>query len=214
MIEAVDADVAGVLAGARQCAAEVAENCGALMLIILAAQLHFRSQEGVAAAGIDDVPRLQPVAALAGAHLEMSFARTGLFGRDDLMSLARIRAALARVLEEHLVEILPPDLIRMRRAVADRPAECVSVVAALIVGFKIGARLENAERPHLVQYTQPIEHRKVHRQQGFADVESRMMRFLQGNDLVAEPRQQCRRGAARGTAANHGHIAGFGRRLH
>src|SRR5580698_9613335 len=112
MLEAVDADVPCVLARAPLGAAVMAEDGGALMLRVLAPQFPLRGEHGVTAAGIDHVAGLKAVtAAVIRAHIEPRFARTPLLYGYDLVTLASIRAAFARMLIEHLVEILPPYLI-------------------------------------------------------------------------------------------------------
>jgi hypothetical protein len=57
MLEAVDADVARVLARAPRGAAEVGKDGRALMLVVLAAQFPFRGKERIAAAGVNHVTR-------------------------------------------------------------------------------------------------------------------------------------------------------------
>jgi hypothetical protein len=113
---------------------------------------------------------------------------------------------------QHLVEVLAPHLIGVRRTAADRTGEGVGVVAAFVVRLEVRARLEHAQRADLVQHAEPLEYRQIHGQQRFADMKSRVMRLLQRNDPVAAPRQQCRRGAAAGAAADHRHVTLLGRR--
>jgi hypothetical protein len=125
----------------------------------------------------------------------------------DLVALASVRAAFACMFVEHLVEILPPHLIGVRRTVADRPSELVGVVTPLVVRLEIRTRLEHAERAHFVEYTQALEYGKIHRQQRFADMKARVMRLLERNDPVAAPRQQCRSRTACGAPADHRHVA-------
>ncbi len=211
MSEAVDADVAGVLAETRSCTAKVPENRRALMLQILAPQLSFGREKSIAAAGIDDVARLQRItAALIGAHVEPGGARALLLHCRHFVAFAGVGAAFAGMLVEHPVEILAPNLVGVRRALADGAGEREGVVAAPIVGFEIRAGLEYAECAHLVEHSQPLEHRKIHRQQRFADVEARMTLLLERDHTMAAPRQQRRRGTACRTAPDHRDVACLG----
>ena len=192
-------------------AAEVPKNRGALMQVVLAPQLLLRGEKCVAPAGIDHVTRADGVAAaIIGAHFQMRFVRAVLGHRHYLVALACVRAARSRVVVEHLVEILAPYLVCVGRAVADGAGKRVGVVAAFIIGLEIGTGFEYAELPHLVQHAQALEHGKIHRQQGFADMKTRVMRLLERDHRVTAPGQQGRRGAAGGTAADHHHIASFG----
>src|SRR6202789_4653051 len=120
MLEAVNADIALIPAPAAQGAAEVGEDGGALMPVVLAPQPFLRRQKRVAAAGIDDVARLNVViAAVVAVHFEPRFTCTVLLHLDHFMAFARVRAALAGVVVEHLVEILAPYLVGVRRTLAD-----------------------------------------------------------------------------------------------
>ena len=160
MIEPIDADVSRIIARAPSRPEVVAEDRCALMFVVLPAQSFLRRKECVPAAGVDHISGEDGVtAAVIRAHIEPSFARPRLLGLVDFVALARIRAAFARVLEEHLVEILPPNLISVRRAIAERAVKCIGVVAALVVRLEIGARFEHAEGTDLFQDAQPLEYR-------------------------------------------------------
>ncbi len=141
-------------------------------------------------------------------------ARTALLDRRYLVAFARVGAAFAGMLVQHLVEILPPHLVGVRRAFADGAREREGVVAVLVVGLEIRAGLEHAERAHLVEHAEPLEHRKIHRQQRFADVKARMVRLLERDHSMAAPRQQRRGGAAGRTAADHRDVALLARHIH
>src|SRR5205823_8730632 len=105
--EAVHADVARILARPHVRAAEVPEDRRALVLRVLPSQPSLRRKEGVAAARVDDVARLDPVAPpLVGAHFEAAVTRAALLDADRLVALARVGAALARVRVQHPVEVL------------------------------------------------------------------------------------------------------------
>jgi len=125
------------------------------------------------------------------------------------MAFAGVRAAFPGVFEEHLVEVLAPHLIGVRRAVSQGTRESKRIVATVILGFEIRTGLENAQGSHLVEDPKAFEYWQIHRQKRFADVETRMMGLLQRNHLVAAPGQQSGCGTARGAAANHGHVAQF-----
>ena len=187
--EAVHADVAGVRPGTRRGAAEMPEDGGALVLGVLAAQLFLAGEEGVAPAGVDHVAGLELVVLPGiGAHLQPAVAAAALLDTHHLVPFAGVGAALAGVLEQHLVEVLAPDLVGVRRAVADGTLEGEQVVAALVVGLEIGAALEHPERVNLVAHAETLEHRQVHRQQRFADVKARMV-------LPSPARSPCSRAA-------------------
>ena len=49
-----------------------------------------------------------------------------------------IGAGLACVVVEHLVEVLPPHLVTVRRALAQGAAEGEHVVSALVLGLEVG----------------------------------------------------------------------------
>ena len=190
--------------------AEVTEDGRTLVLRVLAAQAALGGDEGIAAAGVHDVARLDVVArAAVGAHLEARVARPALLEAHDLVPLARPRAALAGVLVQHAVEVLAPHLEGVRRAVADGALEREGVVAALVVGLEVGAGLVDPQRPHLLQHAEPLEYRQVHRQQRLADVEARVMGLLERDHVVAAARQQRRRRAAGRAAADHHDVAGL-----
>src|ERR1700722_11025203 len=211
LIETVNTDVAGILARPKFCAAEVTEYGGALMQVVLAPQLVLRSDKRIAAAGIDDIARLNAVvAAVIGLYFEQRFARAFLLDFPNLLSLTGIGAAGTRMIVEHLVEILAPNLKGVRRTVADGARKGEGVVAAFVVRLEIRAQLVYAERAHLVEHTQAFEDRQIHRQERLADVKPRMASLLERNDLVAAPRQQDGRGAPRRAAADHRHVANFG----
>ena len=126
------------------------------------------------------------------------------------MALARIGTAFAGVVVQHLVEVLAPHLIGVRRAAAERAGKWIGVVAAFVVRFEIRARLEHPHRADLVQHAEPLEQRKIHGQQRLADVKARVMRLFERNDLVAAPGQQGCSGAARGAAADDRDVAMLG----
>jgi hypothetical protein len=187
--------------------AKLAEDGCALMLSVLAPQLLLRRQEGVAAAGIDHVTRVNTVApAVIGVHIQVRVARSALLDLDHFLAFARVRAALARVIVEHLVEVLPPHLERVRRTRADGARKGVSVVAALVVRLEVRTGLEDAESAHLVEHAEPFEDRQIHRQQRLADVEARVARLLQRNHAVAAAREQCGGRAAARAAADHCYV--------
>src|SRR2546430_265659 len=138
---------------------------------------------------------MKPIAApVIGAHIESSVTRTTLLDVQRLMALARVRTALARVREQHLVEVLPPHLVGVRRTVADRAIEGEGVVALLVVGLEVRAALVHAQRAHLLQHAEPLEYGQIHRQQRLADVEARMMRLLQRYHAIAAAALLARRG--------------------
>ena len=185
------------------------------MLGVLAPQLVFRSDQRVTAAGIHDIARLDTVAApVVGPHVEQRFARIFLLDLDDLLPLAGVGAAFARMVIEHLVEILAPNLIGMRRTVADGARKGVGAVAPLVFRLEIRAELEYAERSDLLEHAQAFEDRQIHRQQRFADVKARMMRLLEGDNLVAAACQQNRGRASRRAPADDRDIAIFRCRCH
>src|SRR6185312_1178535 len=75
VLEAVDADVARVFATAARGMAESAEQRRALVLAIPALELVLRREEGIAAAGVDQVTRLDRVLrAVVGMHLDPRLA--------------------------------------------------------------------------------------------------------------------------------------------
>jgi hypothetical protein len=67
-----------------------------------------------------------------------------LLDRNHLVPLPRIRAGRTRVVEQHLVKVLAPHLVRMRRTVSNGASERERVVAALIVRLEVGTGLEHA----------------------------------------------------------------------
>src|SRR4029077_6628241 len=204
VLEAVEADIARIRPGARLGAAEVAEDRRTLMLPVLAAQFVFGGEKGVAAAGVDHVARLDPVIrSTLGAHPQAAGARCALLELHDLVALTRAGAAFARMIEQHLVEILAPYLVGVRWAVADGTRERVGVVAALVGRLEIRPRLEHPQRAHFLHHAEALEYRQVHRQERLADVKTRVVLLLQRNYPVAAPGHQGRLGAAVGAAANH-----------
>src|SRR3546814_10814622 len=109
----MDADVAGVAAGAAFDAAVVAEHRRRLVARVLALELELAAEEGVAAAGVDHVARAEGQRIAVGA-LRMHQRRAAVGAELDALHLdllARIDAVLARVLEQHLVELLALDVV-------------------------------------------------------------------------------------------------------
>jgi len=89
------------------------------------------------------------------------------------------------MLEQHPVEVRAPHLIGVWRAVAEGAAEREGVVAVLVVRLEVGAALEDAERPHLLEHAQTLEERQIHRQERLADMKAGVMRLLQHDHAVA-----------------------------
>src|SRR5690349_24558888 len=97
VLEAVDADVARVFATAARGMAESAEQRRALVLAIPALELVLRREEGIAAAGVDQVTRLDRVLrAVVGMHLDPRLARAALLDCHHLLPFAHVGAAFAR----------------------------------------------------------------------------------------------------------------------
>ena len=210
MLEAVDADVARVLARACLGAAEVAEDRRALVLSVATPQPAACGKEGVAAARVHEIAGLDAVTvAGVGAHLEPGIPRAELFALHRLVAFARARTAGAGMLEQHAVEVRTPHLIGVRRAVAESAAKREGVVAALVVRLEVCPALADTERTHLLEHAQPLEQRQVHRQQRLADMEARVMRLFHDDHAVAGSREQCRGGTACGAATDHRHITAF-----
>src|SRR5690606_9287909 len=114
VLEAVDADVAGVFAGAGLGAAEMAEDRRALVRGVAAPEAALAGKERVAAARVDHVARVHAVAAPAVVlHLDEAVALALRLDAHDLRALAGVDTGRARVLEQHAVEVLPPDLERV-----------------------------------------------------------------------------------------------------
>src|SRR5579863_3468842 len=130
------------------------------------------------------------------------------------MALASIRSATARVLEEHLIEILSPDLVGVGRAAAERAVEGEGVVAALVVRLEVGPALVDSEIAHLIGHAQPLEDGQAHRQERLADVKTWVMRLLEKGHLVAGAGEEGSRRAPGRSAADHCDVAGFNDFLH
>jgi len=113
------------------------------------------------------------------------------------------------MLEQHAVEVRAPHLVGVWRAVAEGTAESEAVVAALVVRLEICAELHHTERAHLIEHTEPLEHRQIHRQQGFTDMKARVMRLFEHDHPVRTPREERRSRAAGGPATDHDHVTAF-----
>src|SRR5579863_1199810 len=100
--------------------------------------------------------------AILCAHIHDAVTRADLLDRYHLVAFARVSASCASMVEQHLVEVLTPYLVGVRRTAANGAAECERVVAARIVGLEVGARLEHAHCAHLFEDTEPPEHGQVH----------------------------------------------------
>jgi len=81
---------------------------------------------------------------------------------------------------------------RMRARAMRRAADCYDcaseregVVAVLVVGLEIRAALEHARARTLSSTPKPLENGRFNRQQRFADVEPRVTRLFQRNDVMA-----------------------------
>src|SRR5262249_42044519 len=161
-LEVVDRDVAGVLAGPELDAPEVREDRRALVLVVLALDLERVAEQRVAAARVDAIARADRQRIASGVlRLGLHLADAVDLELADLDAFARIDAVLARVQEQHLVELLALDLERVRRRRAECAPEMEGLVAALARRLKIGAVLDDAERSHLFEHTELLQDRKV-----------------------------------------------------
>ncbi len=150
------------------------EERRALMHLVLALQPQRGAEQGAAAGGIHHVvgPQLRLGTVRAPQARERSIRPE--INAQDLGVLMRLSAAGCRMLEQQLVQVLTADLHGVARAGIQGAGEAKDVVAALIGGWKVSAELAAADGHHLVEYTQALENRHVHREQGLADVKSGM----------------------------------------
>lgn len=151
----------------------------ALVLVVLALDLELVAKQGIAATGIDEIACADgDRAAIGSACRGVHRIDAGNLDAFDLDLLARIDPAFARMIEQHLVELLALDLECVWRRVAKCSTEMEGLVVALLAG-KIGAVLGYAQCANLLQHAEFLEDRQVARQQGFADVEARMAILFQ-----------------------------------
>ena len=163
----------GILTRAVFGAAEVTEDRGALMLVdsYAAASSSSTGMRPVRVASTTTAPGAVAVAVL-GADVESRVARSDLLDVRHFVP-SRASAPLARAWSNSICRSPGANLVGVRRTVADGAREGVGVVAAFVIGLEIRTRLEYAERPHLLQHAEPLEHGQIHRQQRFADVKTR-----------------------------------------
>jgi hypothetical protein len=199
--EAGDGDVAGVVAGAAAHATEVAEDRRRLVAPAALLDPEAGTEEGVAAAGVDDVAHAHLEAAAIGPDRLCAAGACAVEGQaGDRGLLAYVDATGSRMFDQELVETVALDVEGVVVARIERPVEAEHVDVPRGAGQReVRAVLGHPDRADLVEHAQALEDRQVHRQQRFADVETRMARLLEQQHAPAAPREQ-RRGGAPGRA--------------
>src|SRR5690606_27262267 len=137
------ADVAGIFAGPALDTGVVAEQCRRCMPGVAAFQAEPGPEERVAAAGVDEIARLEPQRAIVAARMYQRRASIQLDPIDP-DAVACVHALRARVVEQQLVELRTLDVEGKAGAVTERALEREAVVAA-VVDREVGAELEHAD---------------------------------------------------------------------
>src|ERR1700678_356663 len=96
------------------------EYCGALVLVVLTAQALPGRQKRIAARCIHYILSRDTVTlAVCHADFNNGATRIDLLDRNHFVTFPRIRARRTRVVEQHLVKVLAPHLVGMRRTASD-----------------------------------------------------------------------------------------------
>ena len=137
-----------------------------------------------------------------GLHSRHRAVLANQFADRDLLD--HLRALLARVVEQHLVELAAQHLPGAGRFVLQMLEEVERQRCAPAGADELHAVLLREVRLlHLVEHADALEREVTVGQQRFADVIAGKLFFLEHHDAAALLRQHRRRRRARGTAADH-----------
>ena len=209
MVEPEDGDVAGGLAIVAFGPGEVGIDGSAVVPLVRVLDPELIRQEGVTTGGIHQEAGLPLAgAAIIVPRLHGDLLRVAVqVDARDLAAFHGVHALAGGVAEQDLVEIRTQHLIGRGHALVPGIGKLESLAADFVPGRdELGAVLGHADGADLVAHAQFVKQGQVGRQQGFADVEARMMRLFEQGDLVALLRQQRRHRAAAGAAADDQHV--------
>jgi hypothetical protein len=135
-------------------------------------------------------------------------ARAPVGRRSHRHAVAGVGSGLAGGVEQQLVELVAAHLEGVGAAGGERTVEAEDVGHALADRRtrEVGADLAHADGLDLVEHAEAFEDRQVHRQQGLADVETRVAILFEHEHAPAHAGQRDRGGAAGRTAADDQHI--------
>ncbi len=126
---------------------------------------------------------------------------------SDAGALRRPRAAPGGVREQGGVELGALHLPRVRVGRVQRVAEGEGAASARAVRYELGAGLAHTHRVHRIEHPEPLQHRRVARQQALADVEAGVRALLDEQHVAPRLREQGRRRGPGRTAADDQHVA-------
>ena len=150
--------------------------------------------------------------------IRMYFPRNAVFGKGQIPPIRRSPAlgyrtiflqdspGGCRVPEQYFIEIGAPDLIGKRQDRFHRVAKEKGLALAVIRRHEFRPRFVHADPGDLFGNPETFEDRKRMRQQGFADMKARVLRFIDQYDPPALLGEQARRRCTGGPAADDGDI--------
>ncbi len=187
---------------------EVAVNGGAVVPRIALLDGEAVGEEGVAARGIDQEARLPGAFAAVIVHAVHFDAAAGeKLHRPGPACLLHVHALAPRIAHEDVVELAALHLVGMGHGLVPGFGEVEHLGLVVMRRDELRRPLLHADGTDLVGDAETLEQRQIGRQQRFADVKARVLRLLQQHHPVALLGQQRCHGGARGTAADHQHVA-------
>src|SRR5581483_11773347 len=113
------------------------------------------------------------------------------------------------VAEQDLVEFRAAHLVRRGKGLVPGVGELEARHIVVPRGDELGAELGHADALDVLRHAELLEQRHVERQQRLADVEARMARFLEEDNVAAALGEQGGDGRAGGPAADHNNVTDF-----
>ncbi len=169
------------------------------------AKVELVPDDGVAPAAIDDVTGGD--GSRAGRRFHRKAGAVG--GKIDFLDgglLMDLGAGLRGVVEQQFVEVGPLDLVGFCLIEPETGPEIESHLARPAGTGHFAADFFHADAVELLPHAQALERRHAVGKQRFADVEAGKFLALEHDGLAPVPRQDGRRSAAGGSAANDGYV--------
>ena len=208
MLEPENGDIAGFLPRVAAGTGEMAVDRRAVVLGVAVLDLEAVGQEGIAAGGIDQET-----------GVPFAFAAVVVHGTDEyrivgqeldslgLAAFVHLDPLLCRIADQDGIELVAPDLVGVGHRLVPGLGKAEDRRHVVIGRNEFGTRLEHADGLHFLGNAHALEQRQVGREQGFADVETRVMGLFQHHHPMALVGQHRRHGRPGRPATDHQHVA-------